>query len=140
MISPLVMLKSRSWVMGGGWRGACLACAPPRRKRPSRRPLQRAAGLAHRRRGLVARDDLVDAEQVLRIVLAARDRLADESRGHQLMVAGAVIALVGLQLDLGRQLEIAERVGELDRVNGLLAVGDEREGHCRGVAEPMPGG
>ena len=54
-------------------------------------------------------DDFVDAVQVFRIVLALRLRLADEGRGHQLMVALAVIDLVRLQLDIVRQLEILQR-------------------------------
>ena len=56
------------------------------------------------------------------------------------MIALAVIAFVGLQLDFGRQLEVAERSRQLQRIHGLLAIGDQRECHRRGVAEPMPRG
>src|SRR5665647_3349840 len=55
------------------------------------RPLHIAAGFADGRRGLVASHDLVDPEQVFRIVLALRLRLADKGRRHQLMIALAVI-------------------------------------------------
>src|SRR5207344_3664664 len=65
-----------------------------------RRPLHGAAGLADRRRGLVAADDFIDTVQVFGIVLSLRLRFADESRRHQLMVALAVVNLVGLQLDV----------------------------------------
>src|SRR6516164_10102323 len=52
------------------------------------------------------------------------------------MITSAVIALVGLQLDLGRQLKIAQRFGELDAVERLRLVGNQRIGHHRGVAKP----
>src|ERR1700736_6172837 len=87
-----------------------------------RRPLDGAAGLADRRRRLVAGDDFVHAIEVFRIVLALRLRLADKRRGHQLMVALAIIDLVRLQLDVVRQLEILQGGRELDRIEALLAV------------------
>ena len=43
-----------------------------------RRPLNRAAGFAHCGRGLVARDDFIDAVEIFRIVLALGLRLADK--------------------------------------------------------------
>src|SRR5260221_10082751 len=103
----------------------------------SGRPLQFAAGFRLGRRRLVAGHDLIDAEEVLGVVLALLLRLADEGRGHQLMVALAVVALVRLQLHFGRQLEIAQRPGKLERIERFLSVGDEREGVRRGIAEPM---
>ncbi len=56
------------------------------------------------------------------------------------MVAGAIVALVGLQLDFRRQLEIAERLGERDRVDRLLLIGDARERVNRRIAEPIARG
>src|SRR5579872_2440062 len=106
----------------------------------SARPLDGAAGVADRRRGLVARNDFVDVVKVFRIVLSARLRFANEGRRHQLMVALAVIDLVGLQLDVVGQLEILERSGELDRVERFLLVGDQGKAHRGRVAEPVPRG
>src|SRR6516165_12259882 len=80
------------------------------------RPLDGAAGVAYRRRRLVARDHLVDAIEILRIVLAFRLRFTDEGRRHQLMVALAVVDLVRLQLDVVGQFEILERRSKLDRI------------------------
>src|SRR5512139_2588677 len=88
----------------------------------SGRPLQLAAGLVLRRRGLVAGDHVIDAEQVLGVARRLDQRLPHESRGHELMVALAVIALVGLKPDLGGELETAERLRELPRIEGLLLV------------------
>ena len=56
--------------------------------------------------------------------------LADEGRRHQLVVALAVVDLVGLQLDVGRQLEIAERLGELER-SRASSRGWRRARRCR---------
>src|ERR1700743_2211575 len=100
MISPLVMLNRSSCVIfhrgsphtpdpGTDVPGSS-EDANVRTGRLSR-PLNAATGLAHRRGGLVAGPDLVDAIEVFRIVLALGLRLADERRGHQLMVALAVI-------------------------------------------------
>src|SRR5215472_15817372 len=156
MIRPLVMLKSSTCVMRGSWatqwtgrgrlakgketgaRGRGLSSGAPRRV--SARHRQLAAVLAHGRSGLVAGDDLVDLEQLLRVIRALALGGADEGRGHELVVSGAVVHLVRLELYLGRQLEIAQRLGERDGVEGLFPVGDEREGHRRGVAEPMTRG
>src|SRR5579885_2436713 len=120
MIRPLVTLKSRSCVM-----------------RLLSRPLQLASRLVHRRRVLVARDHLVDAKKVFRIVLALGLRLADESRGHQLMIALAIVAFVRLEPNLGRQYEIAKRLGELQRIERLLLVGDAYDRLHRRIAEPV---
>src|SRR5207247_8136774 len=100
------------------------AAMPPRARRKadvaSGGPLQRAAGLGFGRRGFVPRNHIVDAEQILGIVLAVRHRLADEGGGHQLVVALAVLAFVWLPLDFGRQLEVAERSRQLQRIYALL--------------------
>ena len=48
----------------------------------SGRPLDTAAGVGDGGRRLVAGDDLIDAEQVFRVVLALRLRLAHEGRCH----------------------------------------------------------
>src|SRR6201996_607835 len=116
MISPLVTLNSRSVVIFHRKRRP--AAGPGRWPRTGNimefslaRPLNSAAGLGNRGRGLVARDDLVNAIEVFRVVLALGLRLADEGRGHQLMVALAVIDLVRLQLHVVGQLEIFERGG-----------------------------
>src|SRR5262249_45780100 len=116
MIRPLVMLKSstcvmrgsypRSWAARVGWapdgrerkkraRGRSLSAGA--RRRGSARHRQLAAGLADRRRGLVASHDLIDIEEILGIVGALGLRRADEGRGHELMIAGAVVHLVRLQ-------------------------------------------
>src|SRR5579872_1207152 len=106
----------------------------------SARPLDGAAGVAHGRCSLVARNDFVDVVKVFRIVLAARLGLADEGRGRQLMIALAIIDLVWLQLDVVGQLEILERAGELDRVERFFAVGHQSKAHCRDITEPVAGG
>src|SRR3974390_1502970 len=94
----------------------------------SSRPLKRAAGFSLRRIDLVPRDHLIDLEEILRIPRGLLYGLTDEGGSHQLMIAVAVIDLVGLQLNLGRQLEIAERPGELDAIECLFVVGNERIG------------
>src|SRR5580658_3706791 len=117
MISPFVTLKSSSWVME--WRPP-QAGVPAPSPDVSSRPLHLAAGLALRQRCLVAGDHMIDAEKIVGVARRLRHRLADEGRGHELMVAGAVIAFIGLKLDVIRQLEPAKRLGELPRVKGLF--------------------
>ena len=57
-----------------------------------------AAGLIGRQRELVALEDAVDLEQVR--IGAAGQGLAREYTGHELVVTGAEVGLVGLQRDL----------------------------------------
>src|SRR3954453_19273495 len=99
MISPLVILNRRSWVISHR-KEPCTRSGrlySRIRKQPTMlgRPLNFAAGVFDRRSGLVARHNLVDAVQIFRIVLAVRLRLAHEGRCHELMIALAVVALVG---------------------------------------------
>src|SRR3974390_240472 len=100
------------------------------------RPLKREAGSSLRRIDLVPREHVIDLEEILRIPRGLLYGLTDEGGSHQLMIAVAVIDLVGLQLNLRRQLEIAERSGELDAVECLFVVGNKRVGLHRGVTEP----
>src|SRR5512138_978533 len=124
MMRPLVILNSSSSVMRrplllhldaalarGSARGAVrVPCAGSPswsgrdRCAKSGRPLDLAAGRAFRRGRLVACDDLIDAEQILGIACRLGQRLADERRRHQLVVALAVVALVRLQLDVVGEL------------------------------------
>src|SRR5437660_6678244 len=125
MMSPLVMLKRRSSVIIHRLRKVT---GPIRNASPGSEkwqiilgwPSNITTGFTDCGRGLVARDDFVNAEEIFRIVLALRLRLADKGGRHQLMVALAVIDLVRLQLDVVGQLEILERGCELDRVGGLF--------------------
>src|SRR5215471_11059323 len=119
MIRPLVMLNRRSWVIRACKEWPRLSLSGEQRRGlgggvtqlpASGWPLERATGLALRRRGFVAGDDGVDLEQVLGVARRLGQRLADEGRSHQLVVAGAVVALIGLQLDVVRKLEIAQRL------------------------------
>src|SRR5208282_3863689 len=107
--------------------------AAPRRR--SARPAELAAGLRDGGCRLVALDDVGHLEEILRVV-ALPLGVADVERGDELVVAGAVVGIVRHECDLGRQLETAERLGELDRVERLLLVGDERAGPGRDIAEP----
>src|SRR5580658_1422468 len=102
MMSPFVTLKSSSWVMERRPPDAGVQAPSPD---VSSRPLHLATGLALRRCGLVAGDHMIDAEKIVGVARRLRHRLADEGRGHELMVAGAVIAFVGLELDVIRQFE-----------------------------------
>src|SRR5579872_2574066 len=106
----------------------------------SGRPMEGAAGLGLRRRGLVAGDHLVDVEKIFGVALALGEHLTHEGRGHELMIALAVIAFVGLELHFGGELEIAERAGEDHAVDRFLAIGNERERVGGGVAEPVARG
>src|SRR5271166_1803790 len=107
-----------------------------KRKAKSSRPLQRAAGLGYGGCCLVARNDRVDPKQVLRVARAFRLRLPDEGRGHELVIAAAVVDLVRLQLDFVRQLEIAQGVCELYRIERLFPICHQRETVHGSVAEP----
>src|SRR6516164_6071160 len=129
MISPLVMLKNRSCVMWAHYRppsseGLPMGLLPSVLRGKSGWHGQLASGVRHRGRRPVAGDDLIDLEQILRIVLTVRLRRTNEGGGHQLMIAGAVIALVGLQLDVVRQLEIPQRLRQLQRIDALFLIGD----------------
>ena len=104
-------------------------------------PFELATGFGHGRRRLVARDDFIDPEQVVRIVLAFRLSLADEDGRHQLMIALAVIDLVRLQRDVGGQLQIFQRACQFDSLERLLLVCGEREASCTDdIAEPVTRG
>src|ERR1051326_3132988 len=124
MMSPLVMLKRRSCVIFHRQKARIDPgpCRPgsANRSLTLRRPLNPAAGLFDRRSGLVTWHDLVDAIEILRIVLAAGLRFTDERGCHELMVALAIIAFVGLQLDVVGELEILQRRRELYRIEGSL--------------------
>ncbi len=66
-------------------------------------------------------------------------RFADKYGAHELVVAGAVFRLAGLQSDFRRQLEPGERTRQRHRIEGLLLVGDRRQRLYRRVAEPVAG-
>src|SRR4051794_2912675 len=127
MISPLVTLNRRSCVIDHRNRrpAADLECIGPGSKASRSSlawPMNSAAGIADGGRGLVARNDFVDTEEIFGVVLALGLRLADEGRCHQLMVALAIVALVRLQLDVVGQLEVLQRGRELGRIDGLFLV------------------
>src|SRR5689334_22313991 len=82
----------------------------------SGRIVELAAGLARRRHEARAFYDLVDDEQVFRILSALGLRMADEHRRHQLMVLGAVEGRAGLTSDFRRQLQPFERPTDLHRL------------------------
>ena len=56
------------------------------------------------------------------------------------MVACAVVHLVGLKLHLWRQLEAAQRTGELEGIDALFLVGDQPDSVGRRVPEPVARG
>src|SRR5262249_51521716 len=109
MMSPLVTLNSRSCVI------ACNTAPAPGPVR-SRRPYDRAAGRSFRGGSLVARDHLIDAEQIFGVARGLLHRFTDKGRRHQLVIALAVVALVRLQFHLRRELVSAERLRELARI------------------------
>src|SRR5579872_6511106 len=91
--------------------------ARTRSARASSRVVELAARLARRQRRLVARNDARDLEEVR--VFAVRVDLAGKFARHELMVLATEVHVVRLELDLGRQLEALERLGELDRLDAL---------------------
>ena len=65
-------------------------------------------------------------------------RIANVERWHQLIVAGAIKGVVRHQGDFGRQLEAFQRFCELQCVERLFLIGNQRASSYRNESEPCP--
>jgi hypothetical protein len=98
-------------------------------------PCHLATDLGLRRGNRRPINDFVDVEEVLGILTPGLS-MADVERRDQLVIARPIKGRARHQRDLGRQMEPAERSGELDRVKRIFLVGDESIAPGGRIAEP----